>query len=57
MKRFIRRVLFFFAIAWRPATGPGRDEPPMTDWQVWWAYGISIKTAWEVAGIFHGRKS
>jgi hypothetical protein len=26
----------------------------MSALQVWWHYGISIKTAWEVAGVFHG---
>lgn len=56
MKRFIRRVLFFFAIVWRPATGPVGGEEPMNDLKIWWAYGISIKTAWEVAGVFHGRQ-
>lgn len=44
-----RRLRLFFGIVWRPATGPCRDEPPMTDWQIWWTYGISIRTAWEVA--------
>lgn len=56
-RRLARRVAFFLSIVWRPCTGPSRDEPPMTDWQVWWAYGISIRTAWEVAGVSHGRDS
>lgn len=49
--RLLRRIHFFFCIVWRPVTGPGRDEPPMTGWQCWRAYGLDIRTAWEVASI------
>jgi hypothetical protein len=55
--RLYRRVSFFLSIVWRPCTGPNRDEPPMSSWAIWLAYGISVRTAWEVAGIIHGRRS
>ena len=51
MRDLLDRIRLFAGIVWRPATGPSRDEPPMTAWQVWWHYGISIRTAWEVAFI------
>jgi hypothetical protein len=49
MTDLINRLRLFLGIVWRPVTGPCRDEPPMTDWQVWWTYGLSVRTAWAVA--------
>ncbi len=54
MTRFLRRVRFFLSIVWRHATGPSRDEPAMNPLRCWWEHALDVRTAWEVAGIFHG---
>jgi hypothetical protein len=51
MSDLITRLRLFAGIVWRPVTGPSGNEPPMTDWQVWWSYGLGVRTAWQVAFV------
>lgn len=51
---FLRRIRLFLAIVWRPATGPSRDEPPLTPWRLWRDHSLDVRTAWDVAGVVWG---
>ena len=55
MKLFYIRIRFFLSVIWRPVTGPCGNEPAMTEWQIWRAYGISVRTAYEMASTISGR--
>ena len=55
IRRLCRRIAFFFAVVWRPVTGPSGGETPMSDFQVWWHYGIPVRTAWSMSEIRHGK--